>query len=336
MARIVLGVGTTHGPILSTPPDQWHLRVEADKHNPELYFQGRPYDFDTVVKLRQGERLAEQITPARMAQRHAACQRAIAALSDKLEEVSADVAVIIGDDQEEVFLWDNMPAFSVFWGDTIENVGPTPEQADALPPGLAVALWGHYPPQPLTHPGEPRLGRHLIEQLVANGFDVAQSREMPAGYHANHGVPHAYAFVYRRLMNDQVIPNVPVFINTFYPPNQPGLGRCYDFGRALGRAIRDWDSDKTVAVFGSGGLSHFVIEEDLDQDVLAALKDKDEQRLRSFPVERFNSGTSEIRNWIALAGALADTPLEMQLVDYVPCYRSLAGTGNAAAFAYWD
>ena len=90
-----------------------------------------------------------------------------------------------------------------------------------------------------------------------------------------------------------------------------------------------------MAVIASGGLTHFVVEEDLDQEVLAALRAKDGAALRRLPLERFESGTSEIRNWIALAGALAATDLQMQLVDYVPCYRSLAGTGNAMGFAEW-
>ena len=31
MARIVLGIGTSHGPLLSTPPEMWHLRAEWDR-----------------------------------------------------------------------------------------------------------------------------------------------------------------------------------------------------------------------------------------------------------------------------------------------------------------
>ena len=31
MAEIVLGIGTSHGPLLSTPPDMWQLRAEWDK-----------------------------------------------------------------------------------------------------------------------------------------------------------------------------------------------------------------------------------------------------------------------------------------------------------------
>ncbi len=48
------------------------------------------------------------------------------------------------------------------------------------------------------------------------------------------------------------------------------------------------------------------------------------------------SGTSEIKNWIAAMGALDGTELEFQLVDYIPCYRSEAGTGNVMCFGLWN
>ena len=57
--------------------------------------------------------------------------------------------------------------------------------------------------------------------------------------------------------------------------------------------------------------------------------------LTGFPEARFNSGTSEIRNWIVVAGAMADSDLQMNLVDYVPCYRTEAGNGCAMGFAEW-
>jgi seryl-tRNA synthetase len=37
-----------------------------------------------------------------------------------------------------------------------------------------------------------------------------------------------------------------------------------------------------------------------------------------------------------MTGAVAGTGLTMELVDYIPCYRSEAGTGTAQGFAYWD
>ena len=60
MARIVLGLWTTHGPTLSTTPEQWLLRVKADRANPAHSFRGSKYSFDELVKLRQGEGLAAQ------------------------------------------------------------------------------------------------------------------------------------------------------------------------------------------------------------------------------------------------------------------------------------
>jgi 3-O-methylgallate 3,4-dioxygenase len=39
-------------------------------------------------------------------------------------------------------------------------------------------------------------------------------------------------------------------------------------------------------------------------------------------------------NWIVVAGALEELP--MTLVDYQPCYRSMAGTGHGVTFGYWQ
>ncbi|HSF31365.1 MAG TPA: extradiol ring-cleavage dioxygenase, partial [Candidatus Tectomicrobia bacterium] len=97
--------------------------------------------------------------------------------------------------------------------------------------------------------------------------------------------------------------------------------------------VEAWPSDARVAVIGSGGLSHFVIDEDLDYRVIRALQAKDVGAVQALPRQRMNSGTSEIRNWIAAAGAVEH--LDMQLIDYVPCYRSPAGTGCAMGFAQW-
>ena len=86
----------------------------------------------------------------------------------------------------------------------------------------------------------------------------------------------------------------------------------------------------------SGGLSHFVIDEAFDKDVLSAMQSNDEDHLSAIPNHFFRSGTSETKNWITGVGALATTDLKMNLIDYVPCYRSEAGTGNSMAFAVWQ
>jgi 3-O-methylgallate 3,4-dioxygenase len=89
-----------------------------------------------------------------------------------------------------------------------------------------------------------------------------------------------------------------------------------------------------VGVLASGGLSHFVVDEALDRRVLDLLAKKDVAGLTTLPVSQLEAGNSEIRNWIAAAGAVEH--LEMKLVDYQPCYRSEAGTGIGTAFAVWQ
>jgi hypothetical protein len=134
-------------------------------------------------------------------------------------------------------------------------------------------------------------------------------------------------------MLDAMAPIVPVMINTYIAPNVPSPGRCLRFGRALGRAIRSWPGDDRVLVVGSGGLSHFRVDEALDRGVLAALEQSDWQALTDLPVDELVLGTSEIRNWIAAAGALEG--FEMETLAYVPAYRSKAATGCGMGFARW-
>ena len=50
MAEIVLGIGSSHGPLLSTPPEQWDLRAKADRENKKHWFRGKTYDFETLLK----------------------------------------------------------------------------------------------------------------------------------------------------------------------------------------------------------------------------------------------------------------------------------------------
>jgi 3-O-methylgallate 3,4-dioxygenase len=90
-----------------------------------------------------------------------------------------------------------------------------------------------------------------------------------------------------------------------------------------------------VALIASGGLSHFVIDEEVDRVMLDCLKQRRIADLANLDENIFEAGTSELKNWVPVAGAMADLGLDYTLVDYVPCYRSDAGTGSAMGFVYW-
>ena len=192
-----------------------------------------------------------------------------------------------------------------------------------------------YPPEDRVVPTQGALGRHLIEYLNEAEYDIGASRflDPDRGGRSRGGIGHAFSYVYHRIMDGLKIPTVPIMVNTYYPPNQPTPKRCYDLGRTIRSAIEAWPTKARVAVLASGGLSHFVVDEELDQMTIKGLKEKDIVQLSQLPRERLNSGNSEARNWISLGGAAEH--LDMELFDYVPCYRSPAGTGCAMAFAQW-
>ena len=60
---------------------------------------------------------------------------------------------------------------------------------------------------------------HIIKTLIEHDFDVAASKVWPK--HARNGASHAFGHIYRQVMRDKVVPNVPIYQNTFFPPNQP-------------------------------------------------------------------------------------------------------------------
>jgi 3-O-methylgallate 3,4-dioxygenase len=269
--------------------------------------------------------IIKEITPEKMEARAAANQRGIAKVAEAYASAAPDVLLIIGDDQDEVIHHHNMPAMCVYWGDSVATV---PRDVAHQPEAAKVAAWAHGDAVK-THPVESGLARHIIESLIDQEFDVAHSQYLREGQ----GIGHAFSFVYNRIMNGKEVPTIPIMLNTYFPPNQPTPKRCYDLGRALRVAVESWKSPARVGIIASGGLSHFVVDEELDRQVLKALEAHDAQALSSLPRERLNAGTSEIRNWVAVGGAVED--LDMELFDYVPCYRSPAGTGCAMAFARW-
>lgn len=316
MAKIVLGIGTSHGPQLGIPAEKWNLLVEKDQRDTRFNYA------DLASRPRPG--IEKEITPEKMKQRHAACMKALGKLQETLDRVAPDVLVIAGDDQHENLLDDNMPVFCIFHGASVpavKRVGRAPWRA---------AEEGGRHTELTEYACAPDLARHLIQYLIREGFDVASSSKLKPEV----GLGHAFTTMYAQIMPQGRFPIVPFMVNTFYPPNQPTPRRCYELGQALKKAIEAWDSNKRVAVVASGGLSHVVIDEEIDRVTVEGLLHKDKEKLCSLPVEKLVFGTSEIRNWIMAAGALEH--LDMKLVDYVPCYRSVAGTGCAMGFSFWN
>lgn len=320
MAEVAFGIGSSHSPMLSTPYEAFSGLADLDRVRlPEFEEKARRNVSWTARELRQDVTLA----------RHEATQAAIGRLASVLAAEALDVLVVIGDDQGEWFSADNQPALCIYWGESVENLPPPRE---GLLPLRRLSYWGYYGDGTnRVFPVDAALGKYLVETLThEHEFDVAHVRVQPR--HGPFG--HAWGFVHQRLMGDRIVPIVPVLLNTYFPPNQPTPRRCYQLGRAIRQAVEAWPTSKRVGIVASGGLSHFFVDEALDRRVLELLAKKDVDGIALLPADKLDSGSSEIRNWLAAGGALEH--LDMQLVDYVPCYRSEAGTGVGMAFAVWQ
>ena len=336
MAQIFFGFGSSHGPLLSSSPENWDFRTAADRANPAHPYRGKTYTFDQLLELRKGDNLAAQNKIEVRRERHARTQRALDDLAERLKAAAPDVIVLVGDDQHEWFKPELQPSFAVFHGETVLNTAFDEAEAKNVERGRAEVMRDRHPREDQHYPVDTELAGRIIARAMEDGFDVATLAREPRSAAGPVGVGHAVQFIYRRILRDRPVPLVPIFLNTFYPPNQPTPKRCFEFGRCIGRAITSWDSPKRVAICASGGLSHFVIDEAFDHRIIEALKTNNSAALLAEPNVLFQSGTSEVKNWITVAGILSDTKLRMQLLDYVPCYRSEAGTGNAMAFAVWE
>src|SRR5436190_9859315 len=327
MARIVAGFGTSHSTMQFSSRENWQAMFDhVDCRAPIYDFEGTPRSFDELLKSTPAT-ASLKISAAAQAERHQQTMDAMDRLQSAITAAKLDVLVIIGDDQHEIFGDECRPAIAVYYGDSIRNAPAPAEPTDSWylqdqRKRMEDKLERFYP----CHAG---LGTHIAGGLTEQGFDITAMKSLTD----KQSEGHAYSFIHRRFMADGPIPIVPIMLNTYYPPNQPSPTRCFDLGTAIRKLIDNFPDDLRVGVMASGGLSHFLVNEELDREVIEALQRKDHAALKALPAKKLLSGSSEIRNWIAAAAALKN--LKLNWISYVPGYRSRALTGVGLCFAHW-
>lgn len=208
-------------------------------------------------------------------------------LHQRVEAANLDAIVMVSSDHIQNFFMDNMPAFAIGLGDSFE--GPTEDE--------------HFLKIPKnTVPGLPGLASGLADDIMET-VDLAYSGEI--------ALDHGFMVPLHFLTPDMNIPVVPIIINCMYPP-LPKLGRAYELGRALRRAIDK--QPQRIGLLGTGGLSHWpaapesgrvAIEWDKEfLDAMVGNRRKDLIRYTDEEIERDGGpGGHEIRTWITVAGA---------------------------------
>ena len=321
MAEIVLGFAASHGPTRNTPPERWSELGEKDQTDARLDL--------TALHHTPRPGIEQELTLERFRDRYDAVQRGFRALTEVFQEAAPDVVVVFSNPHGGVATDRMQPTFGIHLNDPPPLTESSPGQGRPEV-GQSVAPQSTRDGDSVPYPTDGAFALHLMEGLIEEDIDVAANFQSRPGT----GLEGSYHLLYQQFDRDASIPHVPVLISR-YLPNQATPRRVYEFGQAVRRVIDRWDSNKRVAVMGSGGLSHQIIDEEFDHAVIDALVEGNTTALFSLSRERLNGapGTPESLNWLACAGAMA--PKNMILIGYVPCYRSLAGTGHGNAFGYW-
>ena len=245
----------------------------------------------------------------------------------QMQEARPDALILVGDDQDENFTEDNLPQIAVYTGGEIHT---TERASDGS------RLRG---PKYTCHAA---LAGDLVDGLVEREFDVASCGAFPK----DELLSHAHGPIMRRVLPDADIPVVPVFLNAIHVP-APSPKRCYRLGAAMREIIESRPGDERVAIYASGGLSHFTsgypwkhysgphgvgsISEEFDRKAVALMQGGEGEKLEQLSSrDLLDNGGIEMRSWITLLGAVGD--VRPRFLHYQPFYSAVMAMGAG----YWE
>ncbi|PWU25665.1 MAG: hypothetical protein C5B48_00160 [Candidatus Rokuibacteriota bacterium] len=305
-----LGLASSHAPGMWRAPEEWPRIV--DRMSPEVR-NHMPYTAKVEIETLE-------IRQEHYKRIHAA----FAVLHEQFLAYKPDALIMIGDDQGDMFDAVNNPTFSIYTGED--------------------RIWGRDVRDWRVPPGERRkiefrnhveLSRYLLKGLIKRGFDLANIAKFDPRGAPERGVSHAVANLAPEVDPSFEVPIICVFLNEYYPP-LPSAERCAQLGEAIADILAD--RRERVAIYASGGLSHFPgefnmgwIDKSLDTWILERLERNDLEALKhlfTFDSDNMRSGTGEVRAWISVAAAMKRPA---KIVEYVPAHCTLTGCG----FAYW-
>lgn len=231
---------------------------------------------------------------------------------DWVDQIKPDVSIVVYNDHAHSFDLSSIATFSI---GTCESFAPADEG---------------YGPRPVPRvQGDPRLAWHLIESLVMDEFDITMVNEMTV----DHGLTVPLSIMYDQ---PEAWPCrvIPLAVNVEQYP-QPTGRRCFALGRALRRAIEAYDQDITVAVYGTGGLSHQlqgeragVINEPFDNWFLEALANDPsavaEVDHLTWLRETGSEGIEAVM-WLIMRGALSEKVSEVYRFTHCPASNTNYG-----------
>ncbi|UYO39601.1 protocatechuate 3,4-dioxygenase [Rhodopseudomonas palustris] len=150
-----------------------------------------------------------------------------------LKDQKPDVIFLVFNDHATAFSLDLIPTFAI---GTAAEYQPADEG------------WGPRPVPKVI--GHPRLAAHIAQSVIQDDFDLTIVNKMDV----DHGLTVPLSLMCGE-PQAWPCPVIPFAVNVVQYPVPSGR-RCYMLGQAIGKAIRSYDEDLNVQIWGTGGMSH--------------------------------------------------------------------------------
>jgi Catalytic LigB subunit of aromatic ring-opening dioxygenase len=316
MAKIIAGLASSHAFALIDPSD-WDARRERNKAGYKKRYGVAPPEHPKIAEENNEIRL----------RKHQNVKSGLDFLRDAVNRHKPDAIILVGDDQNENFLETNMPQIAIYLGDSVVTTQPGPNG----PRERGTNYRCHN-----------RLAQQLLDGLVERDFDLASCSSFPG----DELISHAHGPIMRTVDPEAKTPFVLLFVNAIHVP-AIGPSRCYRLGQAIQEILASNGSEERVAIYASGGLSHFTsgypwphykgpfsygsISEDFDRKLMETLaRGEGEDLSRLTSRDLLENGDIEFRSWMVLLGAIGNVSTELNV--YEPIYSAIGGMG----VAYWN
>jgi protocatechuate 4,5-dioxygenase beta chain len=224
----------------------------------------------------------------------------------------ADVAIIVYNDHASYFGMEIMPTFAI-----------------GIAESYAICDEGYGPrPVPVVE-GAPELATHIAASLIMDDFDMTVLNVLDV----DHGLTVPMSLMYGT-PDKWPTKVIPLPVNVVMNP-QPSGERCLALGKAIRRAVEQFDEDLKVEVWGTGGMSHQIqgaraglINLPWDIQFMDDLINQPEvlqyKPHLEYMIEAGSEGV-ELIMWLIMRGALGDKVNEVYRFNHVPASNTSVG-----------
>ena len=230
-----------------------------------------------------------------------------------MKDNTPDVIFLVYNDHATAFSLEMIPTFAI---GTAAEFQPADEG------------WGPRPVPKVI--GHPELASHIAQSVIQDDFDLTIVNKMD--------VDHGLTVPLSLMCGQPAVwpcPVIPFAVNVVQYPVPSGR-RCFELGKAIGRAVASFDAPLKVQIWGTGGMSHQLqgaraglINKEFDNQFLDRLI-ADPAGLAQLPhidyVREAGSEGIELVMWLIARGAMDDAPPRVRHRFYhVPASNTAVG-----------